>query len=172
MIRFYKVLILILTQVLGFWMKERRNQCNHNLHSLQSNVSTIFYIDWVYFNRAGTHLYSQSKFTYFHIFISLMNIDINRCHGRVKFPSLPSIQICFYFLSVSWKSRFCFFSSVQFIIYNLSYYHSEHWVINHLPPPPSHSQKNLLFFFNRPLKSSNCPSLPFLGNSLLYIGFS
>ena len=171
MLRFYKVLILILTQVLAFWMKERRNQCNHNLHSLQSNVSTIFYIDWVYFNRAGTHLYSPSKFTYFHIFISPMNIDINRCHGRVKFQSLPSIQICFYFLSASLKSRFCFFSSVQFIIYNLSYYHSERWVINHSSPPPDY-QKILLFFFKHPLKSSNFPSLPFLGNSFLYIGFS
>ena len=170
MLRFYKVLILILTQVLAFWMKERMNQCNHNLHSLQSNVSTTFYIDWVYFNRAGTHLYSLSKFTYFHIFISLMNIDINRGHGRVKFQSLPSIQICFYFLSASLKSRFRFFSSVQFIIYNLSYYHSEHWVIDH--PSPTPSQKLLLFFFKCPLKSSNFPSLPFLGNSFLYIGFS
>ena len=150
MLRFYKVLILILTQVQAFWMKERRNQCNHNLHSLQSNVSTIFYIDWVYFNRAGTHLYSPSKFTYFHIFISLMNIDINRCHGRVKFQSLPSIQICFYFLSASLKSRFCFFSSVQFIIYSLSYYHSEHWVINYPSPPPT-LKKSSCFSLSAPL---------------------
>ena len=168
MLRFYKVLILILIQVLVFWMKERRNQCKHNLHSLESNVSTIFYICWVYFDKAGTHFCSQSRFTYFHIFISLMNMDINRCHGRVKFQSLPNIQICFYFFKCFIKIQvLLFFSSVQFVIYNLSW-----WALGYQPPPPPPSQNYLLFFFKRPLKSANCPSLPFLGNSLLYIGFS
>ena len=95
-------------------MKERRNQCNHNLHLLHSNMSTNLYNYWIYFNRAGTHLHGQSKFTYFHIFVSLLNIDINRCQGRVKFQSSPSIQICFY----HWNPGFHFFSSVQLIICN------------------------------------------------------
>ena len=44
--------------------------------------------------------------------------------------------------------------------------HSEHWSIN--PPQKHHS----LFFAKSPLKSANCWSPPFLGNSPLYIGFS
>ena len=100
---------MILIQVLAFWMKERRNQCNHNLHLLQSNISTNFYNYWIYFNRAGTHLHGQSKFTYFHIFVSLLNMYINRCQSRVNFQSSPSNQVCFYYLSVSLKSRFWFF---------------------------------------------------------------
>ena len=43
LLRIYKILILILIQALPFWMTERRNQCNHNLHLLQSNISTNFY---------------------------------------------------------------------------------------------------------------------------------
>ena len=114
-----KILILIQIQVLAFWMKERRNKCNHNLHLLQSNISTNFHNYWIYFNRAGTHLQGQPKVMYFHIFALLLNMDINRCQGRVKFQSLPSIQICFYYLNVSLKTRFWFFfSSVQLIIYN------------------------------------------------------
>ena len=103
-------------------MKERRNQCNHNLHLFQSNISTNFYNYWIYFNRDDPHLHGQSKFAYFHIFVSLLNMDINRCQCRVEFPSSPSIQICFFYLSVSLKSRFWFFSSIKLIIYN-QYFH-------------------------------------------------
>ena len=103
-------------------MKERRNQCNHNLHLFQSNISTNFYNYWIYFNRDDPHLHGQSKFAYFHIFVSLLNMDINRCQGRVEFTSSPSIQICFFYLSVSLKSRFWFFSSTKLIIYN-QYFH-------------------------------------------------
>ena len=67
MLRLYKILILNLIQVLAFWMKKRRNQCNHSLHLLQSNVSTNLHNYRIYFNRAGTHLRGQSKFTSFHI---------------------------------------------------------------------------------------------------------
>ena len=98
---FYKILILIHIQVLAFWMKERRNQCNHNLHLLQSNIITNFYNYWIYFNRAGADLHVQSKFMYFHIFVSLLNIAINRYQSRMKLQSSPSIQICLYYLSVS-----------------------------------------------------------------------
>ena len=49
-------------------MKERTNQCNHNLHLLQSSINT--------------NCYGESKFTYFHIFVSLLNMDINRRQGR------------------------------------------------------------------------------------------
>ena len=87
---------------LAFLMTKRRNQCNCNLHGLQSNISTNFYnYDWIYFNKAGKHLNVQSKFMYFHIFVSFLNIDINRYQGRVKFKSSTSIQICLYYLSVS-----------------------------------------------------------------------
>ena len=103
-------------------MKERRNQCNHNLHLFQSNISTNFYNYWIYFNRDDPHLHGQSKFAYFHIFVSLLNMDINRCQGRVEFTSSPSIQICFFYLSVSLKSRFWFFSSTKLTIYN-QYFH-------------------------------------------------
>ena len=100
-------------------MKERRNQCNHNLHLLQSNISTNFYNYWIYFNGGDTHLHGQSKLTSFHIFVSWLNMDINnRCKGRVKFPSSPGIQICFCYLSVSLKPRFDRFLSVHLIIYN------------------------------------------------------
>ena len=92
----------ILVGTLAFLMKKRRNQYNCNLHVLQSNINTNFYnYDWIYFNRAGKHLNVQSKFMYFHIFVSFLNIDINRYQGRVKFKSSTSIQICLYYLSVS-----------------------------------------------------------------------
>ena len=48
--------------------------------------------------------------------------------------------------------------------------HSVHWGIN--PPPP---QKYHPFFLSNsphPPKPANCPSLPFSGNSPVYIGFS
>ena len=104
-------------------MKERRNQCKHNLHLLQSNINSNFYNCWIYFNRANKHLNIQSKFMYFHILVSLFNIDINKCQcqGRVKFQSSPSFQICLYYLSLSlgcFNPGFDFFSSVQVIIYN------------------------------------------------------
>ena len=61
LLTFYEILILILIQVLAFWIKERRIQWNHNLHLLQSNIRTNFFNYWVYFNRAGTRLHGQSN---------------------------------------------------------------------------------------------------------------
>ena len=43
LLRLYKILIMILVQVLAFWIKERRNHYNHNLHLLHSNVSINLY---------------------------------------------------------------------------------------------------------------------------------
>ena len=114
MLRSYKFLILVLIQVLIFCMKERRNQCSYNLHLLQSNISANIYNYWIYFNRAGTHLHGQSKFMYFHIFVSLLNMYINRYQGRVKFQISLSIQICLYYLSLSLKPRFWFFFYNQY----------------------------------------------------------
>ena len=45
-------------------------------------------------------------------FVSLLNMNINRCQGRVKFQSSPGIQIYFYYLSVSLNPGFdSFFKS-------------------------------------------------------------
>ena len=102
-------------------MKERKSQCNHNLHVLQSNISTNFYNYWIYFIRACKHLNIQSKFIYCHIVLSLLNIDINSCQGRVKFKSLPNIQICLCYLGVllgCFNLGFDFFANVQVIISN------------------------------------------------------
>ena len=70
---------MMLVQVLAFQMKERRNHSNHNLHLLQSNISINLYDYWIYFNRVSTHLHGQSKFTQFHIFVSLFIMDIIKC---------------------------------------------------------------------------------------------
>ena len=48
--------------------------------------------------------------------------------------------------------------------------HSVQWGIN--PPPPQKKTPPPAFLPSPPLKSANCPSPPFLGNSPLYIGFS
>ena len=109
---------MILIQILAFWIKERRNQCSHNLHLLRSNISTNFYNYWIYFNRAGTYLHGQSKFIYFHILVSLLNMDINMCQGRVKLKSLSVFKSISINLSVSLKPRFLFSSSGQLIIFN------------------------------------------------------
>ena len=53
LLRFYKILFMILIQVMAFWMKERTNKCNYDVHLLQSNISTNFHNYWIYFNRAG-----------------------------------------------------------------------------------------------------------------------
>ena len=66
LLRFYKILILILMEVLTFWMKGRRNQFNHNLHLLQSNMSNqisalIFIItEYILIELAHIYMFSQN----------------------------------------------------------------------------------------------------------------
>ena len=78
-----------------------------------NQISALIFIITEYILIELVHIYMVSqnlkfKFTYFHTFISLLNIDINRCQGRVKFQSSPSTQNCFNYLTFSLKSRFSF----------------------------------------------------------------
>ena len=61
-------------------MKERRNQCNHNFNQ----ISALTYIITEYALIEQAHIYKVSQ-NYFHIFVSLLDMDINRCQGRMKF---------------------------------------------------------------------------------------
>ena len=95
LLRFYKILVLVLIQVLDFWMKEETNKCNHNLHLLQSDISTNFYNYRIYFNRAGTHLRGQLKFTFLHIFYHcwawiLIGVKV---FPRIKFQILIVVMV-------------------------------------------------------------------------------
>ena len=63
----------------NFDSSSRRNRNNHKLYLLQSNMNINLYNYWIYFNRAGVHLHGQSKFTHFHIFVSLLIMDIINC---------------------------------------------------------------------------------------------
>ena len=116
-----KVLIMILVQVLLFWMKERRNHYNHNFYLLQSNISINLYNYWIYFSRAGTHLHDQSKFAIstflYHCWLWIL-IGV-----KVRSNStLSSNLVLLFIISVSLKYMFWFFSIVQLIIYNQHFY--------------------------------------------------